>query len=707
MPRCGKFTVVGLSLAITFFVPLTVKAADHTVNVKSYDVVIAGAGTGGTAAAIQAARMGSTVALLEETDWIGGQMSAAGVSTMDEAYHMTPPSGIYAEFLGRMATYYRARGKMVGTCYSYDASHCYEPSAIRKILTGMIAEVNANTSANKHGHIDIYLQDRVVRVLSDGNTVTGVVTEHGMTLNSKVLIDATEFGDVLSLTPAAYRSGPSVGVDRKNSCIQDITYAMIIKKYTGGVPKELQMLHPPAGYEQWLPMLKREFQVDGNPNNKILPVDFAIHNEYRGLPDSSNPDPYVATENHQITKTGLNWFNDFPVQTSIYNRADRKKLLCDAKLKTLANLYYIQHEMKEPLWSVANDEGYDTAYNRTENSCPSIPMEFKEIEANFPPSPYVRESQRIIGEYTLTGADIRRDGEGEKSVVGFRDAIAVGNYADDLHGCKAPGDFNKDIEHLSNLPPGFIMGPFEVPLRSLIPEKVDGLLAAEKNISQSRLANGATRLQPITMLTGQAAGTLAALAVSKGAQPRSVSPERVQIALLQSGSILAREPMPDIPMGTRPWQAAQFAVTHDWMKTDGKGFAPGKKLTRAEAAETLAYAFSLTTAPGEYDAPKYTKATFKDVPLYVEASGAVETLHAVGIAMSCKQSMDLFCPDGFFTTDQFIQLVVALNARKSPNHVEDTAYLHRDVLGQDDDPVTRGDAAIILYNYQETVLGMN
>ncbi|MGB8478923.1 MAG: hypothetical protein WCE63_08785 [Acidobacteriaceae bacterium] len=84
-------------------------------------------------------------------------------------------------------------------------------------------------------------------------------------------------------------------------------------------------------------MLKREFQIDGNPNNKTLPVDFAIHNEYRGLPDSSNPDPYVATENNQITKTGLNWFNDFPVHTNIYNRTDRKKFLCDAKLKSLAN----------------------------------------------------------------------------------------------------------------------------------------------------------------------------------------------------------------------------------------------------------------------------------------------------------------------------------------------------------------------------------
>jgi hypothetical protein len=154
-------------------------------------------------------------------------------------------------------------------------------------------------------------------------------------------------------------------------------------------------------------------------------------------------------------------------------------------------------------------------------------------------------------------------------------------------------------------------------------------------------------------------------------------------------------------MGTRPWQAAQFAVTHDWITADGEGFAPGKKLTHAEAAETLA------TPPGKYDAPKYTPATFKDVPLYVEESASVEALHAVGVALSCKESPDLFCPDGFFTTNQFIQLVVALNARKSPHHVEDTTQLHRDVLGKDDEPVTREDATTILYNSVENTLGIN
>src|SRR5687768_9997628 len=59
-----------------------------------YDVVIAGAGTGGCGAAIQAAQLGASVLLLEETDYIGGQMNAAGVTSMDEGGTLVRDRGI-------------------------------------------------------------------------------------------------------------------------------------------------------------------------------------------------------------------------------------------------------------------------------------------------------------------------------------------------------------------------------------------------------------------------------------------------------------------------------------------------------------------------------------------------------------------------------------------------------------------------------------
>ena len=69
----------------------------------------------------------------------------------------------------------------------------------------------------------------------------------------------------------------------------------------------------------------------------------------------------------------------------------------------------------------------------------------------------------------------------------------------------------------------------------LISKNIEGLIAAEKNLSMSRLAASALRLQPITMMTGQAAGVLAALSVQKGIPPREVKYEDVRRVLIEAG----------------------------------------------------------------------------------------------------------------------------------------------------------------------------
>ena len=76
-----------------------------------YDIVVVGAGTGGCAAAIQAGRMGASVALVEESDWVGGQMTGAAVSTMDDKTFTR--TGIYRELITKATEYYASRGQKV------------------------------------------------------------------------------------------------------------------------------------------------------------------------------------------------------------------------------------------------------------------------------------------------------------------------------------------------------------------------------------------------------------------------------------------------------------------------------------------------------------------------------------------------------------------------------------------------------------------
>lgn len=696
---------------------------------KSYDVVVVGAGTGGVAASIQAARQGVRVALLEETDWIGGQMTAAGVSTMDESNKLGGPQGFYEEFRERIGSYYASHGKTVGTCYYQNTSHCYEPSVAQKILYEMIADVNKGSN----GHVlDIYLRHRVDKVLSSGKTVTGVVTQDGTSFHAKVVIDATEYGDVLPLAPVAYRAGDNVSTRPFHpSCVQFITYVAVIKKYPNGVPAGLVMHDPPPGYDNaYVQRMRQVLVSDGNSATRSVPVSFTGLIAYRAIPDSSNPNNYSASTPFEITKTSLDWFNDAPANTDIFDRQKRQAIVCAAKLKTLRLLYYVQHELKESQWSVANDEGYDTPYNREDNSCSNIPSEFKEIEHNFPVLPYIRESQRLVGIYTLTSLAMRREGDPAFAVKQFESAIALGDYANDLHGCGQEADLEGDLEHAGDLvgPRGAGNGPFQVPEEALIPLDADGFLVAEKNLSQSRLASGATRLQPVTMETGQAAGELAALAVKENLQPREVPIQELQKALLSANSSLTLENLADTPARTDQWRAAEFAVVHHWLSPkSATAFGFGDIVTRGELAQALSNMFLLSAGPerwisafghsavltpdeviaepaatqdifntvDEWRRKRALDPVFSDVPPYSRFASAIGDVARLGAMSGFSGQQSYFSPGSPATEAELIHGIRTLAGDNSSSGSKDDESV-LDKWNQPR-PLLKGNAAEIMY----------
>jgi hypothetical protein len=243
-----------------------------------------------------------------------------------------------------------------------------------------------------------------------------------------------------------------------------------------------------------------------------FPVNFAFHNGYRGLPDLANPENYTAgwiTELVKITKTGVNWTNDYPggrgsivggrMPTAyLEDPSLRKTLTCEAKLVTLNFIHYVQQALGRPDWSIANDEGFDTPFNRSSNDCPNIPEAYKGLEPHFPLRPYVRESRRLVGLRTLTARDIQRPTNLPRPAP-IPSAVAVADHAIDLHNCLGNDTLETDLETRADIN-GDFAGFMQIPFESFIPETLDGFLVAEKNLSQSRLANGATRLQPATML---------------------------------------------------------------------------------------------------------------------------------------------------------------------------------------------------------------
>jgi FAD-dependent oxidoreductase family protein len=138
----------------------------------------------------------------------------------------------------------------------------------------------------------------------------------------------------------------------------------------------------------------------------------------------------------------------------------------------------------------------------------------------------IRESRRIVGVYTLTRDDVLQARR-------FDDAVARSSYPIDIHNPSGSGTTTE------RLPAG---AAYEIPYRCLVPRTVDGLLVAGRCISTTHEALASTRLTPTVMTLGQAAGTAAALAVSRGIRPRNLEGGELRERLIRDGVDLRRSP---------------------------------------------------------------------------------------------------------------------------------------------------------------------
>lgn len=550
---------------------------------KDYDLVVAGAGTGGVAAALQAARMGARVLLIEETDWIGGQMGNAAVTSMDDGgiWGKNPDRerGIYREFHESAINHYYTIDKDPFTAYHFNlqSEGGYEPRVARGVLYGLIEETRRRVLPDgKHPVLDVVPRTRVSAVRKSGEAVNGVTleewTESGVQrkdVGCKILVDATEYGDVIPLTGARYRLGATISdqIDPATR-VQDHTWVGVIREYPDGLPEELRIKEPPPGYER-IAKVFRNYQLYGTAawggeNRGVKgPRLWWVYAAWRGMPDSGSPATGVMTEERH-TKCGLNGGNDYAVTAAaIEDPAQRAANELAGINATLGIIYWFQNELGLP-WGPAGEEGYATPYNLHRMEQRGVRGDLLPIAARLPQWPYVREARRIVGVETLRGQDLYTRDRGDEAARHWDSAVAINDYSFDLHGTEdqlEPGLDERDYINAT--------GPFPVPFGVFIPERVDGFLPAEKNFSQSRLANGATRLQPSTMLTGQAVGAIGALAARQGIPPRNLNIIGVQSALLESGDTLVSRWYEDVPYASPIWKATQLLTLYGMMDRPG------------------------------------------------------------------------------------------------------------------------------------------
>jgi hypothetical protein len=134
-------------------------------------------------------------------------------------------------------------------------------------------------------------------------------------------------------------------------------------------------------------------------------------------------------------------------------------------------------------------------------------------------APYIRESRRIRARVTVTerhvGTETRMQETGKSmddvTAYSFPDSVGIGSYRIDLH----PSTGGDNYVDLSSL-------PFEIPLGSLIPQRVVNLLAGNKNLGVTHITNGCYRLHPVEWNVGESAGALAAHCLQTGHSPAAI-----------------------------------------------------------------------------------------------------------------------------------------------------------------------------------------
>lgn len=489
-------------------------------KIQEVDVLVIGGGASGVTAGIQSARMGANTLIIEETPWLGGMLTSAGVSAIDGNYNL--PAGLWGEFRQNLADYY---GGLDSLKTGWVSNVLFEPSVGNKILHQMV-------SAEKQ--LRVWKEAELQTLKRDGEGWTAqVLLPDGKVkpVCAKVVIDATELGDVAKLCGVRYDigmeskhdTGEDIAPEAGNGIVQDLTYVAILKDYGHDVT-----IPRPEGYNpnEFACACANELCITPKEPDRVWSKDMMI--TYGKLPNQ---------------KYMINWpieGNDYYINLVEMSKAEREEALKAAKHYTLCFVYFLQHELGYRTLGLADDE-YPTA-----DKLPFIP--------------YHRESRRIHGVVRFTLNHITHPFDQPEKL--YRTCIAVGDYPVDHHHTRYTGKEKLPNLYFHPIP------SFGLPLGTMIPQEVDGLIVAEKSISVSNIANGTTRLQPVVMQIGQAAGALAALSVGQGKKIADVKVRDVQDAILAAGGYLL--PYLDVPVESPLFKPLQRVGATGIMKGVGR-----------------------------------------------------------------------------------------------------------------------------------------
>jgi len=509
-------------------------------NHLTANMVIAGGGMGGCAAALAALRNGLSVIMTEETEWIGGQFTQQGVPP-DEHRWIETHGGtqLYRSLRQEIRTYYKRYYPLTEEAASENFLNpgdgavsriCHEP------LPALAALYNLFAPYLSSGRFRLLTETKIVEADVDGDSVTAlkaIVRKVGPTifLEAPYFIDATELGDLLPLTGTEYTTGAESKeqtgelhaadeADPDNQ--QAFTYCFAMDYLPGAD----MTIDTPEDYDFW-----KQYVPDVQPAwpGRLLELNYAnpstlepkkLGFDPRGKPTGDtlnlwnyrriiNPANFIDGS-YAGGITVVNWpQNDYLLGNLIdVSESEFQKHVRQSKQLSLSLFYWLQTEAPRP------DGGQGWPGLRLRG-------DLMGTEDGLAKYPYVRESRRIEAQFTILEEHVGREQRamvtGKKAsdeslkAASFDDSVGIGYYHIDLHPSTG-GDNYIDFGSL----------PFQIPLGALLPKRMKNVLPACKNIGTTHITNGCYRLHPVEWNIGESAGLLVAFALRKKITPHAV-----------------------------------------------------------------------------------------------------------------------------------------------------------------------------------------
>lgn len=426
------------------------------------DVLVVGSGPGGLAAALAAAREGVDTMLMERYGYFGGNITQVPVESIAWYRHegTVESEGIGVEF--------EARAKEMGASRK-------EPQSCSEALDADMFKYVADKMVTEAGIVPI-LHCLAVDTVMEGESVRGIITESKsgrQAILAKRVIDATGDADIAHRCGAPYRKDPK-------EKLQGLTVGF----GCSGVDRKKFLEHVrehPARLKDWA---KETTGKEDDLFSPYLSEPFRRARQAGEIPENVLKGGYWSS----FTEAG---------EATYMNMVYMRNLdPTDIRDLTRAELEGRQQAM----WAIAAlkkyTPGFENAKLRT-----------------FGSSVGIRESRKIIGEYNITGHDVRNEARFENSIGIFPEFL--------------------DAYFLVVIPTTGRY--FQVPYGIMVPQKVENLLVAGRCVAGDKISHAAIRQMMCCTVTGQGAGVAAAVSVKDNVTCRRVNIAKVQKALEKQG----------------------------------------------------------------------------------------------------------------------------------------------------------------------------